>query len=114
MSERFGSGIHLDEQLDFSVDPSGDLQAERGLDELQKDLAFQMIVNLQEFIGQPPSNNISAKVIGVASSIAVSDSRVSSVDKDNSSVTFNRLRDEITINLIVRTVGGEQELVFNV
>lgn len=114
MAERFGTGIHLDEQLDFSVDPSGDLQAERGLDELQKDLSFQMIVNLQQFIGQPPSGNIEAKVINIAAKIALADSRVSSVDRENSSVTLGPLREKITIDLIVRTVDGERELIFNV
>jgi hypothetical protein len=41
MSESFGSGISLDEKLDFEVDETGDIKAERGIDELQRTLRFR-------------------------------------------------------------------------
>jgi hypothetical protein len=114
MADRFGEGLYLDDQLDFSVDPSGDLQSASGVNELQKDLSFQMIFNLEDFIGKPPSGNIEAKIINIASKVAIADSRVTSVSQEKSYVRFGDSRQSLELNLVVRTVSGEINLIFNV
>lgn len=114
MVDDFGSGIHLDQKLDFSVDSTGDLKTDSGVSELQKDLAFQMILNLGRYIGQPPSGNLKAKVAGTARRVATVDSRVRSVNEDKTRVLFSDDREEITVELTVRTDEGEQTLVFEV
>lgn len=114
MATDFGSGIHLDELFDFSVDPAGDIQADRGLNELQKDLAFQMVINLDQYRGQPPSGNLGAKVLATARRVAESDARIDSIDEEASTVSFSDDREEITLKMIVQTRDGEQELVFEV
>lgn len=114
MADEFGSGIFLDEQLDFSVGNTGDLKHTSGLEELQKDLAFKMILNLEQFLGQPPSGNLKAKVADVASRVAIADTRVNSVVEDSIEVDFNETRDELTVKLAVRTGEGEQNLIFDV
>ena len=57
MTERFGSGIHLNSndsgglQWDLDVDESGDLRSSSGLDELQKDVSFRSAEALEDVIG---------------------------------------------------------------
>lgn len=114
MNDTFGSGIHLDSQFDFSVDPSGDLQAERGLDELQKDLAFQMVINLNKFLGKPPSGNLEARVATTAERVAEVDSRIDFVRTELTEVSYSNDRQEITVKITADTETGEQELVFDV
>lgn len=114
MVDAFGSGIYLDERLDFAVNTAGDLRTVSGIDELEKDLSIQMIAGLRQYLGQPPTSNLDAKIFNTASNIALADTRVASVNTDQSSVSFNQTRDEMILNLVVRTVDGEQELVFEV
>jgi len=114
MADNFGSGPSLDQQLDFSVDVTGDILSENGIEELKKDLAFQMIINLSQYLGAGPSGNIETQVAGTAKRVALADERVSSVSDDKTIVEFSDDREELTVHLTVRTVGGESELVFNV
>lgn len=114
MTDPFGSGIHLDEQFDFSVDPTGDLQTDNGVDELQKDLAFQMVISLTKYIGQPPSGNLKAKVAGTAKRVAEVDSRVKFVDSAKTKVSFGPKREEITVKMVVQSREGQQNLIFDV
>lgn len=114
MADEFGSGIFLDEQFDFSVGSTGDLENTSGIDELQKDLAFKMVLNLEQFLGQPPSGNLTAKVADVASRVAIADVRVDSVVEDSIDIQFSETRDELTVKLAVRTGEGEQNLIFDV
>jgi len=113
MADEFGSGIALDQQFDLSVDSTGDIEATSGVNELQKDLAFNMVLNLERFLGEPPSGNLNTRVADIASRVALADVRVASVS-DDISVSFNETRDEITIKMSVRTSDGEQNLVFDV
>lgn len=114
MSDNFGEGIFLDESLDFSVGSTGDLAHTGGIDELQKDLAVKMIINLDQFLGRPPSGNLKAKVADVASRVVLADVRVDSVVQDSLDVQFTERRDELTVKLAVRTSDGEQNLIFDV
>lgn len=114
MTQPFGSGIYLDEQLDFSVDSTGDIRGETGLSELQKDLAFQMIISLDKYLGQPPSGNLKEKVAGTAKRVAEIDSRVTFVDTRKTEVSFSSDRQELTLKMTVQTRDGEQDLIFDV
>jgi hypothetical protein len=114
MSDLFGDGIHLDEQFDFAVGTTGDLKSESGTDELQKDLAFQMVISLDKYIGQHPSGNLNEKVAGTARRVAEIDSRVNFVDTRKTEVSFSTDRQEITLKLFVKTDTGEKELIFDV
>jgi hypothetical protein len=114
MSENLGAGIALDEQLDFGVDPSGDVESSSGPIELRKDLAIQMIIGLDRYIGEPPSGNIEAKVAGSAKQIALNDPRVLSVRDDSIIVNYSTRREEISIEMNVITEDGEIPFVFDV
>lgn len=109
----FGSGIALDENLDFEVDPTGDLAATSGSDELEKDLSFQMIFSLSDFVGRPPTGNLAPKVLDTATRVATADERVSSVNQERSSIEFSRDREDLQVEIFVRTNNEEQRLVFN-
>jgi hypothetical protein len=110
----FGSGIYLDEQLDFSVDSTGDIRGESGVSELQKDLAFQMIISLNKYLGQPPSGNLAEKVAGTAERVAEVDNRIKFVDSSKTEVSFSSDREEITLKITAKTDNGEQNLIFDV
>lgn len=114
MSGNLGSGIFLDTGFDFGVSSTGDLRSESGSNELGKDLAMQMILSLEQYIGKPPTNLVERKVAATATNVALADSRVDSVDKNNIVVTFNNERSEITVEMSVFTEDSEQEFVFNV
>lgn len=114
MSDELGAGIALDEDLDVSVGSTGDLKNESGVDELRKDLAFNMILSLQQYLGSPPGGNLEEKVAATAYRVALADSRIESVDKGATVVRFFDSREELELIITASTVGaGEQELVFN-
>lgn len=114
MSDNFGAGIHLDEQFDFAVDTTGDIQSDRGVIELQKDLSFQMVISLSKYLGQAPTGNLPEKVAGTARRVAEVDDRVRFVDSSKTEVSFSTDRQEITLKIFVQTDDGEQELIFDV
>lgn len=114
MVRELGAGLYLDEYLDFSVDTTGDLRGASGVSELEKDLAIQMILGLDQYVGQPPSGNLEEKVAATARAIAEADVRVASVRTGLTEVDFSSDRQEITINMTVVTDDGEQNLVFDV
>lgn len=114
MSDKFGAGVHLDEQFDFAVGSAGDLKNESGVSELEKDLAFRLSSNLQRFLGRPQTGNIEAKVTDVTVRTINADTRVNSVVQDSIEVDFDSANDEISLKARVRTGQGEQELVFEI
>lgn len=113
--EELGSGQYLDQNLDFEVDTTGDIRASDGIDEVEKDLAVQMIFSLSDFLGQQPTAETEADIKRVAYRVAIADIRVSSVDRENITVEWMREGREfdVTVPLAVET-GEEYELVFNV
>ena len=114
MSEEFGSGIYLDEVLDFEIDPTGDIKSIGGTSELQKDLSVQMIYELDQYTGAPPKSNIDEKIADAVITLAELDPRVESVYSDSISVSFSDDREQISVNVSLQTIDGEQNLVFDV
>jgi len=114
MTEELGSGVFLDEQFDFSVGPTGDLKNTSGLNELQKDLAFQMVINLSRYLGQPPSGNLPEKIAATAERVAEVDSRVKFVISEDTQVSFSEDREEITLKMTAQTRDGQQNLIFDI
>lgn len=114
MVDNFGDGLFLDEDFDFSTSPTGDLSSSSGEDELEKDLAFQMAINLGQYVGEPPSGNIEEKVAGTATRVAREDPRVQSVDKRKTNVSYNFDRKEISVDMTVITEEGVAEMIFNI
>lgn len=114
MTEEFGSGIALDEHLDFSIDNTGDLDTVSGAEELEKDLAINMMHNLQQYIGQPRTNRLDSKVLGTAKNVALADVRVDDVDEGDASVEWSHDSRDLMVHLPV--VAGDEEyvLVFDV
>lgn len=107
MVQELGSGIALDEEWDFSINATGDLEATQGVDELEKDLAFFTATELQERIGRPISKNALKKVEITVGQIASDDPRVEEVQEVNASKTENE--GDYRVELVVRTVEGVVE-----
>lgn len=119
MTEELGRGPYLDELLDFEVDPTGDIRATPdGSEELQKDLAFQMIIALDDTEGLPATANTRAKIKSRARAVALSDVRIDSVDIENTTVQEVDIDEpgaaRFRIVLPVVASDEEQELVFEV
>lgn len=105
MSE-LGSGPSLDEQWDLYVDESsGDIAISNGSEELRKDLAFNVAIFLQDFVGDYISDGKRSDIrIGVRN-IVLSDSRIDQVN----SVRVGRSReesDELAVDVKATTVDG--------
>lgn len=108
MSERFGAGIALDEDLDFSITPTGDLQTEEGTDELLKDLSFQLHFFLQQFLGQSPTEETKVSVLAEVEDVVTRDVRVDSLIADESRVSFFGPRNAgIRVNVALVTSDNE-------
>jgi len=114
MADEFGSGIFLDDQFDFSVNSTGDLKTRSGLDELQKDLAFNMVINLNQYRGQPPTGNLKEKVAATAKSVAEADSRIDFVLSGQTQVSFSDNREQITLKMTAQVEDTQQSLIFDI
>lgn len=110
----FGSGVSLDSSFDFVVGANGDLETEDGINELQKDLAFQIAITLDQYLGRPPTKNTRAQALDAAAKVVLADPRVDSVDKEQSDVEFLTNNEELELVLVIESNNEEQELVFNV
>jgi len=108
--DALGSGPALDETFDFTIANDGDLQASSGLEELQKDLAFQMAFLLRDFEGQPLTPDVLSDIRSIARRAALSDERVTSVNDNNFRVEQDE-NETITITMTVGTTLEERELV---
>jgi hypothetical protein len=113
--ENLGSGQFLDQSLDLEVGSTGDIKTVSGREELEKDLAFQMIFSLEPYTGQPPTPEIEAEVKRIAYRVAIADVRVTAVDRENITVNWNTREKELDATVPVTTTTDEQyDLVFNV
>jgi hypothetical protein len=110
---QLGAGVFLDETLDFDVDETGDLRGEEGLEELAKDLSFQLILVLEGTRGKTLTTEREAEIKSLTEDTLLSDSRVQNVD--SSSISISRA-DRNTVRLSLNTIalGDERELVFEI
>lgn len=114
MSEELGASPSLDENFDFIIGATGDIQCSFGVDELQKDIAVNLKSELQSYIGKPPSPNVRSDIIRDAGLVALADERIINVYQEEASVTFDK-RETISLRLPVQTTSGEEyTLVFNI
>lgn len=119
MSEKnLGEGLYLDKTFDLDISNSGDLRKAGGIDELSKDLSFQLAVSLEPLLGQPNRPNLKVELKDITREVILSDSRVDSVGND---IIINDVSNyqstDVTYEVIVSSViasGQEQELVFTV
>lgn len=111
VEQNLGSGLYLDEDLDLTVDELGDIETSFGIEELQKDLSFQLIFVLDPYIGQPLTTDVVSQVRSKTVDTVTADTRVDSVDRG--SMTVRKPDPEsITIQLNIFADGSEEELVF--
>lgn len=109
----FGAGPALGQNLDFDVTSTGDIRTEQDLDELEKDLAFQTIVNVQDLIGRAMTQNYQSKLKFHVRDALINDPRV--VQITNLQLNFLPSQDEVeVVASIVTDDQEEHELVFPV
>jgi hypothetical protein len=108
----FGAGPLLTEDLDFEVTTTGDIAVNEGVRELEKDIALQNLINLQNITGTRATPQNRAKIRSRVRGIILADPRVSSVQ----SVTINFIQQDDAVEIITEVIadGSEQELVFEV
>lgn len=73
-----GAGPVLDEKFDFRVDSRGDVDTDSGIDELAKDLSYNIYPRLEGFLGSIPSDTNEEIEIAVRTTIQ-SDPRVRTI-----------------------------------
>lgn len=113
--ENLGAGPYLDKSFDFDIDGTGDIRASEGLSELEKDLALYMAVELEDFLGRPPTPETSAEVKRAVYRTAIADVRISSVERESISVEWNNRNKKLVVSIPVTTTANEEyELVFDV
>lgn len=108
----FGSGIFLTQDLDFEVTTTGDIQSSTGADELEKDIAIQSIIQLQDIRGIRGTPQEKARLRNRVRNILTDDPRISYVS--NLTIRFIQGEEKAEIVASVSTIGGNQELVFEV
>jgi len=113
--EELGAGQYLDQNLDFSVDETGDVRSAYGIEELEKDLSFQMIASLSQFLGERPTPELEADIKRMAYRVAAADVRVSAVDRQGIDVEWEESMKQMNVSMsVTTTVDEEYSLVFNV
>jgi hypothetical protein len=110
--KNLGSGLYLDQTLDFDPSTTGDLRTVSGSEELQKDLAFQLLIVLGDYIGPPLTPGTRAEIKSLTVDTITSDSRVDRIDRGSMQV-LKPNPNSIRIQVLVIAEGDEQELVFN-
>lgn len=117
--DSLGSGLYLDTTFDLGVSNNGDLRNVSGLEELSKDISFQLAIVLEPLLGQPNRKNFKVELKDTTREVILSDSRVDSVGNDD--IVVNEVSDglssDATYEIIVPSViasGEAQELVFTV
>lgn len=107
-----GAGVGLNRDFDFEVDTTGDLATVTELDELEKDVAFNVARTLQESIGQPVTSSTAKELQVDVRDVLIEDSRINVVG----SVTIRRIQRTNTYEVVaeVTTAEGPFELVFEV
>ena len=111
----FGSGPALDENFDLSVNETGDLKSVDGVEELHKDLSFQLQYSLETYIGAGQNTNVETNALTTAIRVLNADSRVDRVIESTSgaSLTEDGRTLTITMNYITND-GEEQRFVYEV
>lgn len=112
MSE-LGGGIALQENWDFEIDNTGDIRANTGTAELQKDVAFNVARLAQREIGSPVTNETPKDLRTIVRDITAADPRINTVP----SVTVNRVErgtERFEISASMNTSDGPFDLVFEV
>lgn len=87
--EVFGSGIKINEQpygndefaWDLVVDNTGDLDSESGLNELEKDIAFNVGRFLERRVGQQLTQTTIERTALTVRRIMINDPRIESIDR---------------------------------
>jgi len=110
--ENLGSGLYLDQTLDFGVGSTGDLRHISGSSELEKDLSFQLLIILDDLMGQPLTPEVEAQVKSLTVDTILSDSRVDDIDRGSMNL-FKPNAESLIIQTLVTAGGSEQELVLN-
>lgn len=114
MVEELGRGIYLDQQLDFDITNTGDIRmTTTGSKELQKDIAFQLKLILQPYLGSRLRPNTKSEIKSDTISTLLSDNRVESVDRSSISIRETGLN-SLAVSAVANTRDGQQELVFRI
>jgi hypothetical protein len=113
MAGELGAGPALDQSMDFSITPDGDIAASRGEEELNKDLAFQLIIILDDLSGQQLSPDTRGQIKSLTVDTINSDTRVESVSRGSVQVE-SAGRDSIRLSASFISNSGQQEFVITV
>jgi hypothetical protein len=103
-----GTGLALDESLDLKVGSKGGIASSEGKGELKKDLAFQLIVALSEYIGSKPSQNNKVSVFSDAVSVILADDRIDFVNQEDSEIEFENGGRRIRLDMIITTTDDTE------
>jgi hypothetical protein len=113
--EELGAGQYLDQTLDFEIDETGDVRGAFGGAELEKDLSFQMIASLSQFLGEQPTPELESDIKRMAYRVAAADVRVSFVDRQTIEVEWEESMKQMNVSMSVTTIVDEEySLVFDV
>lgn len=110
----YGGGIYLTSNFDFEVDNSGDIRGEFGVSELEKDIAFNIVQEMQNIPGRRKTQKTVAIVRNRTVQQLRADPRVNSILGEVDVFYPDQIGDVIEVAARVDTVDGEQQLVFPV
>lgn len=105
-----GTGIYLDPSLDFEVDSSGDISSiNSGIQELQKDLALQSKIGLNEFLGETPDENVNQSIKDEIENRFLADPRVDSVAKESIQIEWKEDRKSLNVDVPIKIVTVNEQ-----
>ena len=121
MTEQFGNGIYLENdieesgayQWDLDIDESGDIRGARGIDELQKDVAFKSAQALEGLLGNQLTPTTINRIRATVQDVLEQEDRISRVVRLDVS-PIDGSRNSVKVRSEVNTESGVIALVFEV
>ena len=104
----FGSGPALDEDFDLSISGTGDIEAEDGIEELHKDLSFQLNYSLENYLGERPTTNVEAEALTTAIRVLRADTRVDTVIEQGSTASLSEDGRSLSVTMQYIANDGEE------
>lgn len=109
--ELFGSGIQLDQNNDIVISSTGDVSASSGVEELSKDIAFQLQLRVRDEIGARNTKEARTRIRSIVREILLEEPRVDSVVNIETGVSGT---DEVEVVMTVIAEDEQQQLITEV
>jgi hypothetical protein len=112
--QNIGGGIALNKDFDLMIDDTGDIKTITGVDEVKKDISYNITENLQEILGKPKTKESAYEAKRVCYDTVDSYANVGGIEAIR--IGFGNIVDDfdLAIEMIITINDEQKELVVTV